>query len=162
MNSMRRDMPDEVKKGAVVFATLFGIGYCPFAPGTLGTLAALIVCFFLPTNSLIYIVWIAAVTAVSIPISYAAEQYFLVEDDRRIIIDELAGYMVAVAFIPKTWIYFLAAFILFRIFDIFKISFIRKSQTLPWGIGIVVDDLLAGLVSNFILQITRLILNNLI
>ncbi|MFH1380320.1 MAG: phosphatidylglycerophosphatase A [bacterium] len=155
-------MPSWFKRVSVVLGTVFGIGWCPVASGTCGTLAALILCIFLPTNSWRFLVIIIFLILISIPVSYAAEQYFGREDDGRIVIDELTGFMIAVAFIPKTGMYFAAAFALFRLFDICKFSYIKKSQRLPYGIGVVTDDVLAGLASNLILQITRLILKYII
>ncbi|MBD3272453.1 MAG: phosphatidylglycerophosphatase A [Elusimicrobia bacterium] len=137
----------------VLTATLGGAGYVPKASGTLGTFIGLLICLFLPTSTVLYLVLTVAVIAVSIPVSFRAEQFFGRDDDRRIIIDELAGFMVAVAFIPKTFLLYGCAFVLFRFFDITKIVFIDRTQKLPVGIGVVADDVLAGLYANFILQL---------
>lgn len=146
-----------MRRAAVVLATLFGIGYVPYVSGTLGTVFSLIACIFLPTESYLFVAGVLIGGVAIVPIAYSAEKYFGMQDDRRIVIDELIGYMVAVALLPKTVGFFLAAFILFRFFDIFKLSWIRKSQSLPYGIGVVVDDVLAGLITNIILQIVRVI-----
>jgi phosphatidylglycerophosphatase A len=146
-----------MKKYAALIASLFGIGNIPVGSGTAGTAVALCIGIFLPTSSLWYVIGILAAGVISVPIAYAAEQYYGMEDDRRIIIDEVVGYLIAIAVLPKTFWYFLASFLLFRFFDIFKFYWIRKTQLIPRGIGIVLDDVLAGLVTNAILQVVHIL-----
>jgi len=74
-------------------------------------------------------------------------------DNGMIIIDEFWGYMVAVLFLPKTLFVVIAAFVLFRIFDIFKPEPVDMLQKLPAGWGVMVDDLMAGVYANIVLQI---------
>lgn len=80
------------------------------------------------------------------------------KDDQRIVIDEVAGVWVALAFLPKTILFLSLGFILFRIFDIKKPFFIKKLQKLKGGFGITVDDIVAGICANVILQILNLVL----
>ncbi len=70
--------------------------------------------------------------------------------------DELAGMWVACLFLPKTWVWLLAAFLLFRALDIFKPLGIRRFEKLPGGIGIMADDLAAGLAAAGLLNLVRL------
>ena len=78
------------------------------------------------------------------------------KDSGHIVIDEFCGYLTAVLFIPKTPAWLIAAFILFRIFDIFKPPPIRKVERLiPGGAGIMLDDILAGIYANICLQAWR-------
>ena len=74
-------------------------------------------------------------------------------DPRQVVIDEVSGMMVGLLFLPVGWGIYLLAFLLFRFLDIFKPSLIRRVQDLPGSVGIMMDDLLAGLVTNLILRI---------
>ncbi|MCX5783667.1 MAG: phosphatidylglycerophosphatase A, partial [Elusimicrobia bacterium] len=73
-------------------------------------------------------------------------------DDPRIVIDEITGYWVAVAFLPKTLSAMVSAFILFRIFDTVKPGFIKKIDGWSHGMGIVLDDVLAGILANIFVR----------
>ncbi len=87
--------------------------------------------------------------------SHNAEKH-LGKDSGHIIIDEFSGYLFSVLFVPKTAGYLLAAFILFRIFDILKPPPIRKIEKLvPGGAGIMLDDLIAALYANICIQLWR-------
>ena len=86
------------------------------------------------------------------PVAGAAEKAFGSHDDKRIVIDEIAGYLVAAAWLPHTFAVAVTAFVLFRFFDVAKPLFIRSSQRLPGGWGIVADDILAGIVTNVIIR----------
>lgn len=75
------------------------------------------------------------------------------EDPSEVIIDEVAGFLIAMAWLPPSWIYVLLAFILFRALDILKpfpISFL--DQKIKGGVGVMADDMVAGIVTNVILQ----------
>ena len=98
-------------------------------------------------------------TALSMAISGRAEKIFERKDDSRIVIDEIAGILWAFAFLPASaalWgsrLLFLAAgFALLRIFDVLKLPF-RQAQNLQGGLGVVLDDVLAGLLANVVLQV---------
>ena len=85
-----------------------------------------------------------AVAAAAIYIAGQAEALYRKKDDRRIVIDEIAGFQVAMATVPVTCLYLCLAFVLFRIFDIWKPLGINRLQSLPGGWGVVADDLGAG------------------
>ena len=67
-------------------------------------------------------------------------------------IDEIAGFLVAMAFVPHTWVYIVAGFILFRAFDIVKPFPIKRLQDLHGGVGIVLDDIGAGIFTSMVLH----------
>ena len=75
------------------------------------------------------------------------------KDNQRVVIDEVAGMCVALLWIPARLPYIAIAFLLFRFFDIVKPLFIRKLEKLPAGWGVMLDDILAGLYSNLLLQL---------
>jgi phosphatidylglycerophosphatase A len=87
--------------------------------------------------------------------SDVAERVLGQKDDSRIIIDEVVGYWTTIAFLPRNWKYFFAAFVLFRIFDTVKLPPYRWLERLPGGYGVVMDDVGAGVLANLILQVVR-------
>ena len=75
------------------------------------------------------------------------------KDSSRVVIDELAGMFISVLFVPVTIKWMIIGLILFRFFDIVKPLFIRKTEALPGGWGVMADDVLAGVYSNLVLQL---------
>lgn len=135
-------------------ATMFGIGNIRPAPGTWGTLAAVPIAYGFALAGpyafmgLTLVVLILALIACSVH-----EQESGNHDSSKVVIDEVVGYLVAVTWLPLTWQSFLAAFLLFRILDIWKPLFIGLlDRKVSGGVGTVIDDLAAGLVVNVILQ----------
>ncbi len=151
-----------MKNISVYFSTLFGIGYFPKIPGTIGTLFAAIVFFALPDNWLsgnglfyflpIFLIFIF----LSILLTSQAEKK-LGKDDPKIILDEFVGYFIAMILLPKTMVFMFSAFVIFRIFDILKPEPVNVLQKLPQGWGIVLDDVMAGIYTNIILQVVNLL-----
>lgn len=139
----------------VFAATFFGVGRIPKAPGTFGTLAALpIAALLLWLGPL----WQMGVTLAFIPFAIFASEAFEkkmgTHDSSQIVIDEVAGLLVTMMWLPMTWQSFVAGFILFRFFDILKpypISYLDKK--IQGGVGVVADDLLAGVFASLILQV---------
>ena len=141
---------------AVLFvATGFFIGKIPVASGTFGSLIGLPLCFllsrlnFLQSASVILIFILFA-----IGIASAAEKILKQKDPGQIVIDEIAGLMVALAGLPFNLKTILAGFIVFRVFDILKPFPIRILDTrLKGGSGVVLDDVLAGIYSNLVVRL---------
>jgi len=134
-------------------ATLGFIGYLPFAPGTWGTLAGLIFVIFENSPMPVHLALIIAVAGLGVIASDTAEKIIGDADSGHIVIDEFAGYLVSVSFLPHTYGYLIAGFLLFRIFDILKPFPIRTlERALKGGAGIMADDILAGIFTNVILQ----------
>jgi phosphatidylglycerophosphatase A len=92
---------------------------------------------------------------ISVVVSDVAEEAMGRHDDPRIVIDEWIGYWVTMAFNSRSLAAMGLGFILFRIFDVLKPSWVRRSGELPGGWGVVMDDVLAGIFANVILQIVR-------
>ncbi|MEE8328985.1 MAG: phosphatidylglycerophosphatase A [Thermodesulfovibrionia bacterium] len=135
------------------------IGYLPYAPGTFGSaLGLLLIILLKPGDSDLLLIFIA-VFLTGLFTAHNAEKQ-LGKDSRHIVIDEFSGYLFSVLFVPKNAGYLLAAFILFRIFDILKPPPIRKIEELvPGGAGIMLDDLMAALYANACIQLWRLFIN---
>ena len=137
------------------FASGFFSGHIPFAPGTMGTLVA-IPLYLLLVGSLqgwSYAGAVVALTLAAIWISGLAEKIYGRKDPPQVVIDEIAGFMLTMTAVPPSAMYIVMGFILFRLFDIIK------PQPAGWindrmrgGSGIVLDDIVAGLYANIVLQ----------
>ncbi len=133
--------------------TGLGAGYAPLAPGTAGSLLAVIVFLLWPQNALCWIFVTLFFLLIGIPVSTFIEKE-KGEDPSLVVIDEVVGQWTTLLFLPFfNWKVALAGFFLFRLFDIWKPFPINLSQKLPAGWGIMVDDVLAGIYGNMVLQI---------
>ena len=131
------------------------IGYFPVFPGTVGSIAAFIIYLLIPKSvieSPVFFVFPIILFLASVFITGKAEEE-MEKDDKRIVLDEMAGYFIAIMFLPKSFLVGFIALILFRIFDISKPSPIYELQKLPRGWGVVIDDVMAGIYANLCLQI---------
>ncbi len=143
-------------------ATFFGVGRLKPGPGTWGSLATVILWALassrIPVASRTWatIIAAAAVTAVGIPAATRVARASGRKDPQFVVVDEVAGQLVALIAVPLAWKTFLVGFILFRVFDMWKPFPIRRLERLPEGTGIVVDDLGAGL---YALAIMHLLLH---
>jgi phosphatidylglycerophosphatase A len=135
-------------------ATLGFIGFIPFAPGTFGSILSLIVFILLKPSVTDHILILLFAVPLGIISSHFAEELLHEKDSSHIVIDEFCGYLFSVLFIPFSITNALAAFFLFRVFDILKPFPIRKIETmLRGGYGIMADDIMAAVYTNAILQI---------
>ena len=131
-------------------ATFFGVGYLKPGPGTWGSLTTVLLWALVssrfPNEMRVWATLGAAivVTAIGIPAATLIARAYAQKDPQFVVIDEVAGQLVALVAVPLAWKTFLAGFILFRIFDMWKPFPIRRLERLPEGTGIVVDDLGAG------------------
>jgi len=150
-----------MKKLFTFIATGAYFGYSPYAPGTIGTLwgAAIV---FLTASWPLYAkaIIIAASFAVSVIAAGQAETFFAVKDPPEIICDEVCGFLVAFFLIPFTLFNLILVFIFFRFFDIVKpypVNFIDKR--LGGGLGITLDDVMAGVYANIAAHIIIMLLS---
>ncbi len=142
------------EKSVLFIATGCRIGNIPLAPGSFGTLAGIPICFFLSTIDIqIAILCIMIFLLAAVVISHHAEKILNTNDPGSVVIDEIAGIMVALAGMPfNTWVV-VTGFIVFRILDIFKpFPINHMEKRLSGGIGIVMDDMMAGMITNAILR----------
>jgi phosphatidylglycerophosphatase A len=129
---------------ARLVATLGPVGSVPIAPATAASAVVVLAGWFLPVPPIaVALFLIAAGTAVSVWSAGEAEKV-LGHDARPIVIDEVVGQSLALLWAPRSPWAFLAAFLLFRLFDIWKPLGARESQALPGGWGITADDVIAG------------------
>lgn len=143
---------------STVLATGFGAGYVPRAPGTAGSAVGVLLFLILSHLSpAAYLAATAAVTLAAIWIAAASEKAFGTKDPPQIVIDEIAGQLIALALLPPDWRYVLAGFALFRFFDIVKPWPANKiNRDMPGGAGIVLDDVVAGVYANAVAQCARI------
>ena len=133
----------------------FGSGLSRFAPGTMGTMVAIPFAFLLKQLPP-YLFWVIliALFLIGIYLCGSTARRLKKHDPGGIVWDEMVGYWLTVAFIPMQWPWLLAAFVLFRLFDIFKPWPIRQSEKLfRGGLGIMVDDIIAALYAMGILAV---------
>lgn len=140
-----------------------GSGLAPFAPGTFGSMVAvllwaLFVIAAAPDMTL-RLVFLAAAFALCTWSADWASRRLQRKDPGCIVSDELAGQWLALLCVPDAWPWWLAAFVLFRIFDIGKPWPMRRLERLPGGIGIVADDLAAGVYASLILVAARVLIS---
>ena len=126
-------------------STFFYLGKIPIAPGSIGSLAALLIWQFLPLDYLIQVIILFLLFIIGIISSRKVSKELNNQDPSEIIIDEIVGMGIALFMLPHEMILYLFAFIIFRILDIFKPSFIYNVQKLPNGWGIMLDDVIAGI-----------------
>ena len=126
-------------------ATVCGIGYLPKGGGTVAAALYCFIWFFWSSMPLsIEIILILFVVTIGI---YSASKVEILwgEDSSKVVIDEFAGMMISLLFVPLELKYLLFAFVVFRFFDIVKPLGIRKSENLPSGWGVMADDVLSGI-----------------
>ena len=144
------------KQKSVMFVATGGfIGNITFAPGTLGSIVGLPLCFFLSKIDLTVALGLTLIFVVfSIRIAQQAEKILKTEDPGCIVIDEIAGLMVALLGLPFNRLNAVAGFIIFRLIDILKPYPIRSiEKKLTGGTGVVMDDIAAGIYSNILLRV---------
>jgi phosphatidylglycerophosphatase A len=135
---------------AMLTATFFGIGHLHPGPGTWASLATVLiwaaVAYELPPTlrTPVAVALAVVVTLVGIPAATRVARAAATQDPQFVVIDEVAGQLIALVAVPVAWKTFLAGLILFRAFDIVKPPPVRQLERLPEGTGIVLDDVAAG------------------
>jgi phosphatidylglycerophosphatase A len=150
---------------AILIASVFYSGYCPVASGTVASGLALAVYLLIwPLNSpnsgniYFYLAMLTALSGIGIWSATHAELYFNEKDSHKIVIDEFTGFFYAMLLLPLTAFNLIAAFLLFRLLDVVKPFPIRRSQGLPGGVGVMCDDILAGVYTCGILHLVSLLI----
>jgi phosphatidylglycerophosphatase A len=146
-------------------ATLVGTGlysgYFPIFPGTVGSAAGVVLYLILVRAGVLVegapLGWAATlvvVYALGVPAAHRCEKLYG-HDAGRIVIDEVWGQLISLVYLPVTWKWILAAFILFRFFDVVKPFPARRAERLSGGLGIMMDDGFAGLYTLIVLHVAR-------
>lgn len=144
-----------MRRLVILLATWWGVGYSPIAPGTAGTIAAIPLYLFLSALPKVYYIPCILMFALFASVVAARGGRIIGEEDSpRIVIDEVVGFLVTMSFLPLGWIYLFAGFVLFRFFDIVKPPPIRLIEKgVRGGIGVVLDDMVAGVYAQIALRI---------
>jgi phosphatidylglycerophosphatase A len=138
-------------------ATVGGLGYAPFAPGTVTSLPIALAVWWLHPGDTALLGATAVVATIGIWAAGREEERLGAKDPRVIVIDEVAGMLIACYGHPRTLLWVLGLFLLFRVFDVVKPLGIHQLQLLPGGFGVVLDDLLAGVYSSLLGQLRHLV-----
>lgn len=152
-------VPAEVwQKPSYFIAFGLGSGAFPYAPGTVGTLMAIPIYLLLqPLPWWLYTILVIIATVLSMWLCDVLSKEIGVHDHQGMVIDEFIGYWVTMIAAPKGWIWVVMGFVLFRFFDIIKpppINYIDKY--VGGGIGIILDDVVAGLMALIVMQILHI------
>jgi phosphatidylglycerophosphatase A len=161
MTSQHKPTFSSLRQDPILFLGLgFGSGLSPFAPGTAGTLVALLfvpLLALLSTGYLLAVLLIASLTGIYI-CAYSARKLGA-KDPSSIVWDEFVGLWIALAGFPVSFFWLLSGFVVFRCFDIFKpwpISVLDRK--VPGGLGIMLDDILAGVMTWLVLRLVASVL----
>lgn len=148
-------MPDLLRHPVQLLAFGFGSGLAPKAPGTVGTLVAIPLYLLIAQWSLLHYTLLIALAAVlGVWICDAASRQLQVHDHPGIVWDEIVGYGITMWAVPLDWRWVIAGFLLFRLYDIVKpwpVSVLDKK--VGGGLGIMIDDMLAGVMACVTLHI---------
>ncbi|HEK85128.1 MAG: phosphatidylglycerophosphatase A [Candidatus Saccharicenans sp.] len=139
---------------AEIISTFFGVGLFPVGPGTVASLITVFIykIFLYRWSWLLYLIITMIITAIGTYTSTIYAQALNLKDPGKVVIDEVAGQLVALFLIPIEWKWLISSFLMFRIFDIIKPLGVKKLEDLPWGWGIMADDLACGAAVNLLLQ----------
>lgn len=143
------------KKILLLIATFFNIGRISKAPGTVATMATIPVWWLLAqTGPIIYMIVTLILVPVGIIAAQAYESQSSEHDAKEIVIDEVVGFLITMVWLPMTWQSLALGFILFRFLDIVKPPPIRQlDQHIKGGVGVMADDIVAGLIASLVLQL---------
>jgi len=146
-----------MKQILLLIATFFKIGHLPLMPGTWASLVTTVLVYFIKpywqAPIYIQIPIIVIIFILGIPAASASEKHFNKKDPRPCVIDEVAGQMVTLLLVPHTIYFYAAGFFLFRVFDVLKPPPVSTAEKIPGGLGIMLDDIVAGLYAFGILQL---------
>lgn len=142
-------------RAAVLIATVVYCGYFPFAPGTVGSAAGLVVYAGVASthSRIVEALVIAVVFAIGTWSATHAERFFGAIDPGPVVIDEVLGQLITLAFIPVGWSGAAAGFFLFRIYDVIKPYPANRLEAVHGGFGVMADDAMAGVYANLTLRL---------
>ncbi len=144
-------------------ATGFFVSYLPplvfkykknTGAGFLGTLWGVLLVLLFPADPMLYLIAMLAFWVFAVIVCKKVQfKGYTGHDNPKIIIDEMAGYITAMAFLPRTWPYLAGAFVLFRVFDTLKPWLVKTFDRMENAFGVVFDDVAGGLMANILIQI---------
>ncbi|BAT71981.1 phosphatidylglycerophosphatase A [Thermosulfidibacter takaii ABI70S6] len=144
-----------MRTAKVLFLTGLGSGLSPAAPGTFGTLIGLLIYLLVLRHFSAVAFWFFYLLVFWLAVKYSSESEALFgeNDSSKIVIDEILGIWIALWGVKLCFWSVIDAFLLFRFFDIYKVSFIKRFDELEEGWGVVLDDVAAGVIVNLLLRV---------
>jgi phosphatidylglycerophosphatase A len=151
------------KRLSLTLATVFYIGFIPGAPGTYASIATTLAYFAIycvehRISSVFHVISICIISLIGIYVSTETSRNTGIEDPSFVVIDEVAGQLLTFLLLPVNGLNLFLGLAAFRLFDMWKPFPIRKLESLPGGLGIMADDLLAGVYGNLLLQLFNILL----
>ena len=137
----------------LAFATVGGVGYVPFAPGTFGSAAGLLVWWLLGPSALVQAVAIVVIFGIGVWSGSVCERHFCRTDPGHVVIDEVVGMLMTLFLLPVGWYGALGGFFLFRLADVIKPFPANRFEELHGGLGVMADDAMAGFYANLALRV---------
>ena len=138
---------------AKLIATFFYLGYFPFASGSFASIFGAALALFLSRVPVVYVMVFLIITVLGFYAGGRVEKMVEEKDPSCVVIDEVSGSFIAFFMLPTTPSVAISAFFLFRAFDMFKIYPANKFEELKGGTGIMMDDIVAGIYTNLVMQI---------
>lgn len=136
-----------------LLATFFYVGDIPLAPGSAASMVGVLIYMCLYSSLGLYVITVLTITILGFMVCGRVERMFNERDPSFIVIDEVAGVLLAFFMLPLTWPVLLTAFFLFRAFDMFKLYPVNKFEDIQGSAGVMLDDLFAGLYTNLTMHV---------
>lgn len=143
---------DARRKLAVIAGSFFYLGHFPFAPGTFGSLAAVLLFLSVRHNYILYSSLVVSLLLTGFLLGKKWEVIYGRKDPPQVIIDEVAGMLLSFIFVPYSRRIIIVGFFLFRLLDTLKPYPANRFERFKGGAGIMMDDIIAGLYTNCVLQ----------
>jgi phosphatidylglycerophosphatase A len=137
---------------ALAVATVGGVGYVPFAPGTFGSAAGLLLWWLLGPSLAVQAIAIVVIFAAGVWSGSVCEGHFCTTDPGHVVIDEVAGMLITLFLNPVGWGGAVLAFLLFRLADVVKPYPANRFEQLHGGLGVMADDCMAAVYANLALR----------
>ena len=137
---------------SLAIATVGGVGYAPFAPGTFGSAAGLLVWWLLGPSAIVQGIAIVLICAAGVWSGSVCERHFCRTDPGHVVVDEVVGMLVTLFLNPVGWAGALGGFLLFRIADVIKPYPANRLEALHGGFGVMADDVMAAVYANLALR----------
>ncbi len=134
-------------------STFFFVGYLPKAPGSIASICGVLLAVALYDQMAVYLIVLSVVTLLGFLFSGKMEGIVHEKDPSCVVIDEVAGVMIAFFMLPLSWPVIWTGFFLFRAFDMFKIYPANVLEKFPGSRGIMFDDIAAGIYTNIVMQV---------
>lgn len=139
------------EKAILAITTILGIGNIPLCPGTIASLFA-VICFWAIKDFVFYLIFISIIALLAFLFSGPAETILKAKDPKQIVIDDYLGMLITFLFLPRKLVYILIGFFIFRMIDMFKLPPVDRIEKYPGALGVVGDDIIAGIYANLMIQ----------